>query len=346
MTRKETTVTVFIRTIIFCLAIGLTVAPVAAQDETLCQGGERFIEHALGETCIPENPRRIVSLDMTITELLLIADIQPVAASQTVMDAYTRMHPEMAATVAEVMTDAADTGFPPNIEVILDTDPDLIIGPRDLLTESLYPQLNEIAPTVLYDPAPGDWRSRLVFAGEVLGMTEAVEDLTTAYDERVAALQARLGDDASNIEVSLVRTFPGQIGLVLEGTAAAALLDNLGLARPNAQAVDYETVLEDLGGRPELIISAEELQLANGDVVFVFGEPSELVEQPLWRALPAVQDGRAHVVGYYWWGDSLLSAHDMLDDVFMFVADVQPDEVAPNPFQQGIAHEDEPIDDE
>ncbi|NJL94996.1 MAG: hypothetical protein HC915_15380 [Anaerolineae bacterium] len=51
----------------------------------------------------------------------------------------------------------------------------------------------------------------------------------------------------------------------------------------------------------------------------------------LWDALPAVRAGNAHVVGYYWWGDSLLSAHAMLDDLFRYVAKVDPAEAAPNP---------------
>lgn len=66
-----------------------------------------------------------------------------------------------------------------------------------------------------------------------------------------------------------------------------------------------------------------ELSLAEGDVVFVFGDPSELFENPLWNALSAVQDGRAYEVGYYWWGDSLLSAHRMLDDLFFYVAGIR-----------------------
>ncbi len=316
-----------------CLLIALlsliVLFPVSAQDSP-CEDGFRLIEHALGETCVPENPQRVVPLDMTITELLLIAGMQPVAASQTVLDAYARMHPELEATFTDMMQDAEDTGFPPNIEAVLNADPDLIIGPRDLFTKSLYPQLNEIAPTVLYDPVPGDWRSRLIFAGEVLGLSETVDDLLADYEVRVDELRNLLGEDAGGVEVSLVRTFPGQIGVVLPGTAGAALLDEVGLARPESQALDYDYVLEELDGRPELLISEEELLLADGGVVFVFGDPSTLFEMPLWNALPAVQEDRAYEVGYYWWGDSLLSAHDMLDDLFTYIAETPPEN--PNPF--------------
>jgi len=309
----------------------LLVVPVSSQDMEICEDGFRVIEHALGKTCVPENPERVIPLDMAIIELLLISDMQPVAASQLVLDTYARMHPELEETFEEVMEEAEDTGFPPNIETILNAEPDLIIGPRDFFTEGLYPQLNEIAPTVLYESMPGDWRSRLIFGGEVLGLSETVDELLTAYDARIDELHDLLGKDASDIEVSLVRTFPDQIGLVLTGTAGADILETLGLGRPEAQSVDYDYVLEELNGRPELLISEEELLLADGDVVFVFGDPGDLFETQLWNALPAVRNERVYEVGYYWWGDSLLSAHAMLDDVFAYVADGKPE--TPNPFR-------------
>lgn len=323
------------------LAIGIAfivlLAAVFADSAVLCGAGLRQVEHALGETCAPENPQRVVALDMTIVELLLIAGETPVAASQTVLEAWLRMHPELEETFADLMTTAADTGFPPNIEAILDAQPDLIIGPRDLFTESIYPELSVIAPTVLYEPAPGDWRSRLIFAGEVLGLDDPVESLLADYDARLEQLRELVADLGAPVEVSLVRTFPGQIGLVLEGTAAAALLNDVGLTRPEAQRLDYETVLQTLDGRPELLISEEELILADGDVVFVFGDVSHLEDNPLWNALPAVQDGRAFEVGYYWWGDSLVSAHDMMDDLYRHI--VLAESEPPNPFAAGLETE-------
>lgn len=314
--------------------MALLLSPSGFAEDAVCDDGFHVVEHALGETCVPDNPQRIIPLDMTITELLLIVDNPPVAASQTVLDAYIRMHPELEPVFDELMTGIDDTGFPPNIETVLNAEPDLIIGPRDFFTESLYPQLSEIAPTVLYEPAPGAWQERLIFAGEVLGLSDTVDDLLSTYEQRVEELDTQLGDDASDIEISLVRVFPGQIGLLLPGTAAASLLNDVELARPESQSMDYAYVLDELNGRPELLISQEELLLANGDFVFVFGDTSELADMALWQALPAVQDDRTYEVGYYWWGDSLISAHDMLDDLFIYVAGVRPETL--NPFEEEV----------
>jgi iron complex transport system substrate-binding protein len=304
----------------------------SAEAEALtCDEGFHAITHASGETCVPDDPQRIVSLDMTITELLLIGDYEPVAVSQTAVDAYLDMHPEFEGELEELMETANDTGLIPNPEVILRSDPDLIIGPRDQFGGSLYPILNRIAPTILYEAEPGDWQGRLTFAGEVLGMTDTVDELLADYDTRIEELQAAV--DEEETEVSLVRTFPGQIGLVLTGTAGAGVLADAGLARPDSQAVDYAYVADELNGRPEQIISEEELRLANGDVIFVFGDTSDLQDNPLWEALPAVENGNTHEVGYYWWGEGLASAHDMLDDLFEHVAGVESP--SPNPFAEG-----------
>ncbi|MEL6527970.1 MAG: iron-siderophore ABC transporter substrate-binding protein, partial [Chloroflexota bacterium] len=318
--------------LIMLISLLITSMTSTAQSDS-CDDGFRLIEHALGEACAPIEPQRIVSFDMSITELLLIADMPPVATSHTVLDAHTRMHPELESTFSELMDTTPDAGFPPNIEVILEAEPDLIIAPSDFFTRLLYPQLSDIAPTIIYELTPGDWQTRLVFAGDILGLSETVSDLLEQYDERVNELHPLL-DDIDAPAISLVRTFPGQIGLVLEGTAAASLLSELDIPRPEAQSFDYQYVLDELDGRPELIISIEEMQLADGDIIFVFGDSTELVEMPVWNALSAVQNDRAYEVGYYWWGDSLLSAHDMLDDLFTYVVEAEPEII--NPFAEGF----------
>ena len=180
----------------------------------------------------------------------------------------------------------------------------------------------------------------LRFAGEVFGMSETAEALLTDYDARLAELQEALGSGAETTTISLVRTFPDQIGLVVSGTTAAAVLEEAGLARPESQSVDYDYVLEQLDSRPEILISAEQLQLADADVVFVFGNPAWLTENPLWNALPAAQNGQVYSVGYHWWADTLIAAHFMLDDLFQYVAQIEPE--LPNPFAFGIPASAEP----
>lgn len=316
------------------MLVGVSLTPFAQEETLVCDKGFRHIVHAVGETCVPENPQRVVAMDMATLELLLILDNPPVAGSKLAFDAFASMLPELSDELDAILENGYDTGYPPNIEVVLEAAPDLIIGPRDFFTEILYPEMNKVTPTVLYDPIPGDWRSRLIFAGEVLGKSELVTQLIADYDARVAEFRDVMPETETPIQVSLVRTLANQqIGLPLDGTVAASVLKEAGLARPAEQGYDYEYVLSSLGGRPELMISVEQLGLADGDIIFLFGTPDHLLENPLWNALSAVKDGRSFVVGYHWWGDSLMTAHAMLDDLFTYVAETTP--TLPNPFAQG-----------
>ncbi len=308
--------------------------PVASQDRTECEAGFRLVEHALGSSCIPEQPQRVVALDTAINELMLILEIEPVVASDIVVQTYSRMHPELVDTYSETTEDLPDMGFPPNVEVILGADPDLIIAPDDIFSRAIYDQLVNTIPMVVYEVQPGQWRERLVLAGDLLNVTEEVDLLLADYDARVLELQTLIDERNVNAEVSLVRTFPNQVGLVVNGTMAHSVLEEVGLSRPESQDITLDYVLEELNGRPEILINEEELRLADGDVIFVFGDADELLENPLWNTLSAVRDDRAYVVGYYWWGDSLLSAHDMLDDLFEYVVMTEPKHV--NPFETGI----------
>lgn len=269
---------------------------------------------------------------MTVNELLIILGYEQVATAGIVAQTYATMHPEF--TDIFLNEDLPDFGYPPNLEVLIEAKPDLVIGPDDLFIQMIYNQIADTIPMVVYDVPQGQWRERLTLAGDLLNASEQVEGLFADYDARVAELQAALGEDAADIEVSLVRTFPGQIGLVVSGITGASVLEEVGLSRPEGQRVELEYVINEMDGWPEIRIQEEELLLADGDVIFLFGAPEVLTENPLWQTLSAVKAGHAYDVGYYWWGESLLSAHDMLDDLFAYVAQIEP--ALPNPFEDGL----------
>jgi iron complex transport system substrate-binding protein len=315
------------------LIILLCAAPAAAQD-TACNDGFREIEPALGELCVPEQPERVVALDLTVFELMLVTGIQPVVKSDILIQSfYQRAHPELLDEIEALTADLPDIGFPPNFEVIAAAQPDLIIGVDDFITGSIYDQLSQIAPTVVLEVEPGDWRGRLVQAGDALNIVDQVDALLDEYAAREDEFRERV-PNAADIALSLVRTFPGQIGVMLTGSIADRVVADVGLSRPEVQIYDLDTVLSELGGRAELTLSREELRIADGDVVFVFGNAEELFADPLWGALDAVGRGDVHEVGYYWYVEGLISAHDMLDDLFTHLAGAESE--TGNPFEEGL----------
>lgn len=308
-------------------------APITAQTAD-CDAGFRLIEHAYGELCVPESPQSVVALDLTVFELMLVAGVQPAAQSVIAIQSfYERAHPELMEEITALVADVPDFGFPPNFEVIAAAQPDLIIGADDLITEDLHVALSQIAPTAVLSVEPGEWQERMVQAGNALNISDEVDHLLADYAAREAEF-AELVPDAADIELSLVRTFPGQVGVMLSGSIADRVVTDIGLSRPEAQIYDLAYVLGELGGRAELMLSRETLSIADGDIVFVFGNTEELFADPLWGALDAVERGDVHEVGYYWYVDGLISAHDMLDDLFTYIAGAES--TIPNPFEESV----------
>jgi iron complex transport system substrate-binding protein len=325
------------KTAFFLLVTILTFTNALAQSDP-CDAGFRQIEHALGDLCVPENPQNVVALDLTVFEMMLITGVQPAVKSDILIQSfYQRAHPELLEQIEAISADLPDIGFPPNFEVIAAAQPDLIIGVDDFITGSIYEQLSQIAPTVVLSVEQGDWRERLIQASEALNIADQVKTLLDEYAAREDEFR-ELVPDADGIELSLVRTFPGQVGVMLTGSIADRVVADVGLSRPEAQVRDLDFVLDQLGGRAELTLSREELGTADGDVVFVFGNAEELFADPLWDALDAVGRGDVYEVGYYWYVEGLISAHDMLDDLFEHVAAVES--TLPNPYEDGITPSD------
>lgn len=85
----------------------------------------RTISHFMGETCVPENPQKIVSLYTTPLANLLALDIKPIAITPAtgVQDKYP---PYLAEKVKGM--EIVGVNYEPNLERIIQLKPDLIVG--------------------------------------------------------------------------------------------------------------------------------------------------------------------------------------------------------------------------
>lgn len=112
-----------------------------AAEEESSEEGTRTIEHAMGETEVPENPERVVVLTGDALEAVLSVGITPVGTMEATGDSELYPHLE------DQMGDAVNVGAltEPNLELIQQLEPDLILGTQSRQEES-YELLNEIAP--------------------------------------------------------------------------------------------------------------------------------------------------------------------------------------------------------
>ncbi|MBZ0295208.1 MAG: iron-siderophore ABC transporter substrate-binding protein [Anaerolineae bacterium] len=329
----------FISLLLLCMLI-ITGAALA-QNSSECEDGFRLFEHELLATepvCIPENPQRIVAVDRFSLETLLAVGIVPAASSD--IDTFLSDFSYLAEQAADVM----DIGNPPNLELVLNVQPDLIIGIEPRIAD-VQQELAEIAPTVsITFTTSENWKAVVEAIGAVVNETEAVEAAFDQYNARIETLKESLADQQAP-EISVVFPYQEFIFAYLMDTFLGTILADAGLSIPQAQTA----VTEETETTFRLSLTKEQLNLLDGDYIFVWMYSTgpeddeenqrlldDLVSDPLWQTLSAVQAGHVTTeIGGYWIGSSLIAANAVIDDLFTYIAEVDPAEVSPNPFRDG-----------
>jgi iron complex transport system substrate-binding protein len=321
---------------ILTLAVLLLVnlSPITAQETTECEAGFRLFEHeylAGDPVCIPENPQRILALELSAVEMVILADKELVGTANWLHDEIPVLLPEL----APILEGIADTGYPANLEVALLAEPDLILavdGDIDLDSG------NAIAPVVM--PLAGiehNWKQSMEFWSAVLGTEELYAEMLANYDTRIAEFKAALSDAP---EISVIGTSSYGTYLWLEDTAPGVVVTDAGLARPESQAMSGDAAVERYGEQRWIQISEERFDLADGDAIFVFTyattDPETLETEntameafqnnPVWNSLSAVEADHVYYVGPYWWrAPTYLLANKVLDDLFTHLTDTTAD---------------------
>lgn len=299
-----------------------------------CEAGFRLFDHALGTTCVPENPERIVAVGSSAMEALLALNVVPAGFATWTASGNTPGVPEYIGDRFDLSASRFLGGEDePSLEGIVALNPELIISESSMT--DLYTPLSEIAPTVALtgwdaDEERATWQDFLCETGSVVGRSAEAETVLDTYVKRTEVLKATLEDQASTT-VSLVRFMPSEVRAYLKGSYAGTIMQDAGISRPEAQnkAGFVETV------------SLESVQLADGDVILVAQSDPDgvLFDQfsasPLWQTLEGVQRDQVVQVDHEIWigGSSIIAAHAVLTDLFRYVAGVDPQEVSPNPFQ-------------
>ncbi|WP_416669915.1 ABC transporter substrate-binding protein [Egbenema bharatensis] len=282
----------------------------------------RMVRHAMGETCVPLQPQRVITLSVPSLGDAIALGIEPIATIVYFDDP----PPYLAEHLGSIQVLGQEEQ--PNLEKILALKPDLIIGIRDS-TEAIYNQLTQIAPTVVdeWEGYPS-WREHFDFIADVLGKSESAEQVWSHYYQRIESLKTALGDRTQDLEVSFVHSCCGTIDLDLKNSFNGSILADAELRRPPAQSVPIA------GGI--VSISQERLMDVDGDVLFVATDGDEATQKianlqrnPLWQRLRAVQNDRVYPVNYPTWrGGNPLAADAVIDDLFKYLVIAQmPDEL-------------------
>ncbi|OAH11525.1 ABC transporter substrate-binding protein [Streptomyces jeddahensis] len=268
----------------------------------------RTITHAMGETEIKSQPKRVVVLDVGELDNVVSLGIKPVGLAPT------EGSPELPSYLKKDAGKPANVGTINNLnlEAIAALKPDLILGSQ-LRAADKYDELKQIAPTV-FSLRPGfTWKENYLLNAAALDKTAEAKSQLAAYDKKVAALSEKLG--AEKPTVSMVRYLPGGvIRLYANASFIGTILKDAGIPRPKNQDI------EDLAAE----VSAENIDQADADYIFtgVYGDEkatdkAKATGNPLWKNLKAVKAGHAYDVPDETWylGLGVTAANEVVADL-------------------------------
>lgn len=308
----------FLGSKVFAQATPDTASPAAA--------GTRTFEHAMGIAEIPTDPQRVVVLDGPILDSAIAVGVTPIGATTGIADA------PWPSYLGDGVEDIINVGTieEPNLEFIVSLEPDLILG-SVVRNEAIYPQLSQIAPTVISDTLARDWREGFLFFTDALNRSELAEGVVANYEARLEEVRSALGDQLEETTVSVIRVLGTDIRSYNINSFSGTILGDIGLPRPEVQQAPEDSWTA---------ISLEQINEVDASAIFVtlWGEEDslvgleELAASPLWQTLQAVQNDRVFRVPDEYWmtGIGYLAADRILDDLIAYLVDGEEPEELPD----------------
>lgn len=234
-----------------------------------CEAGLRSFTHAGGETCIPSEPLRIVSLhDLSITlPLVELGKTNSIAGSHgRIADDGTQF---IRAVNSIFGVDYHNSGIEfigvfnaIDMEKVASLEPDLIIGRSTDM--DVYEQFSAIAPTVLVDLNVLDYRARIQAIADIAGEMDQYNERLAAYEARVVEAQ-RLIPEASDITVAVVQPWAedGGFDLYRNMYALTEVISDIGFG----QTDNVAGYVGDIEGN-QVSLSGELLPDIDSDFIF------------------------------------------------------------------------------
>jgi iron complex transport system substrate-binding protein len=236
------------------------------------------ISHKFGETKVPKNPARVVTVGWNDQDFVLALGIVPVV-TRAWFDNYNNYPWVQEATGGKGVTTLSGEGI--QYEDIAAAKPDVIFAIYETIDQPTYDRLSQIAPTVIqsgeYPDEETPWSEQLLRTGKALGKDAEAQALADQVNAKIDEAKAANPGFAGKV---LVEDFGPENGghyLIGKGDPRRALFDALG----------FEA--QDTKGD----VSEENVSLLDRDVLFVNGATKEqMMASPVFAQLDVVKDDR------------------------------------------------------
>lgn len=259
------------------LAVGMVTACGSSQ-EGKPEAGTVTISHKFGETKVPQNPSRVVTVGWTDQDFVLPFGVVPVSTREFFEEYNDYPWVKSATDGKGVTTWGADEI---DFEAIAAQKPDLIFAIYESIDQETYDRLSQIAPTVIQSADYADeetpWDVQLLTTGKALGKESEAKDLVEKVQGRIE--EARKANPEFDGKTLVVDFGPESGGhyLLRGNDPRRALFTALGF---KTQDVDGD-------------VSEEKLALLDRDVLFVNGATKEqMLQSPAFARLGVVQEDR------------------------------------------------------
>ncbi|HJT63941.1 MAG TPA: ABC transporter substrate-binding protein [Candidatus Limnocylindria bacterium] len=236
------------------------------------------------EVSLPAEPRRIVSLAPSNTEIVCALDACDRLVGVTDVDDY----PPDVVNVPDVVLLAVV-----DIELVVEADPDLVLAAGNELTPSaVITELSDLGyPVIVLYPASLDAvLDNITLVGQVINAVDEARAVVTDMEGRIAAVEEAVDGAPRPRTFYEVGLFEGAIYTAGEDSFLAGLIDTAGGNPVLGDALTTAIELEDLvAADPELILL--------GDAAYDASiTPESVAARPGWGGLTAVQNGAIQVM--------------------------------------------------
>ncbi|GAA5528694.1 iron-siderophore ABC transporter substrate-binding protein [Herpetosiphon gulosus] len=281
-------------------------ATATAASDTTTNSENRSFTHALGEISIPNVPQRVIALDWMYLEDVLALGVQPVGAID--LENYPKWVDLPLTIDPSVVSIGANPA--PDFETIAALKPDLILVGA-LRGETIYDQLNAIAPTMMFNPylkegegQPYDeMTTTFSTIAAVLGKETEGAQVLAKMEQTFANAKAQLAEAGlADANVLVAQTYASnnaaEVRLFTDNAAVMEIIKRLGLKNawsdPTYQVWGFSSVgteaLAQFGDVHMLYITEENNDPFQSDAI-----------KPYWDSLEFVKAGQAHTLDSQTW---------------------------------------------
>jgi iron complex transport system substrate-binding protein len=292
--------------------VGVAALAVAALTLTACSGGSgstgdtagggsaddafpATVSTEFGDVTVEKKPVRVVALGWGDAETALALGVQPVGASDWLGFGGEGVGP-WAEDLYDTAPEIIDT-LEPSYEAIAALKPDLILDTKGSGDKDRYDKLSSIATTVGVPEGKTSYlttmEEQVDLVSSALGRHDEgeklLDEVDTAYETAAAAHPEWEGKTVA----AATKTSEGW-GAYIEGSERVSFLERLGFVQSPAIAA-----LPTNSGGFSVDISSEQLDMLDADLIVafpIFIPTTEVTDDPLFQAVPAVADGRSVVI--------------------------------------------------